>query len=76
MYAMLTRIMQLGKDELAQEYGDDRKLMYQSERTEDRASAAADVESFLPLHEDTVSLVGKVCRTCVRFAGAQIGTLR
>ncbi len=74
--AMLTRIMQLGKDELALEYGDEKKLMYQSERTEDRASAAADVENFLPLHEGTVSLVGKVCRTCVKFAGAHIGTLK
>ena len=27
-------------------------------------------------HEGTISLAGRVCRTCVRFAGAYIGTLR
>jgi hypothetical protein len=74
---MLTRIMQLGRDELALEYGDEKKLIYQSYRTaDDQASVAADVENFLPLHEGTVSLVGKVTRTCVRFAGAYIGTLK
>jgi hypothetical protein len=77
--AMLTRIMQLGRDELGLEYGDEKKLIYQSyDRTADdhQASVAADVETFLPLHEGTVSLVGKVTRTCVRFAGAYIGTLQ
>jgi hypothetical protein len=75
--AMLTRIMQLRRDELALEYGDEKKLIYQSYRTaDDQASVAADVEKFLPLHEGTVSLVGKVTRTCVRFAGAHIGTLK
>ena len=76
---MLTRIMQLGRDELALEYGDEKnlKLIYQSYRTaDDQASAAADVENFLPHHEGTASLAGKVTRTCVRFAGAHIGTLK
>ncbi len=41
-----------------------------------QASAAADVENFLPLYEGTTSLMGKVCRTCVSFAGGEIGTLR
>jgi hypothetical protein len=55
----------------------EKKLIYQSYRTaDDQASVAADVENFLPLYEGTVSLVGKVTRTCVRFAGAHwhIGT--
>ena len=78
---MLTRIMQLGRDDLGLEYGAEKKLIYQSYRTaDDQASVAADVENFLPLHEGTVSLldslVGKVTRTCVRFAGAHIGTLK
>jgi hypothetical protein len=88
---MLTRIMQLGRgrDEIALEYGDEKKLIYQSydsvthdrtadDQVTDQALVAADVESFLPLHEGTVSLilVGKVTRTCLRFAGAQIGTLK
>jgi hypothetical protein len=71
--------MQLGRgrDEIALEYGDEKKLIYQLYRTaDDQASVAADVESFLPLHEGTVSLIGKVTRTCLRFAGAQIGTLK
>ncbi len=70
--------MQLGRDELGLEYGDEKELIYQSYRTaDDQASVAADVENFLALrvHEGTVSLVGKVTRTCVRFAGAHIGTL-
>ena len=75
--AMLTRIMHLGRDELGLEYGDEKKLIYQSYRTaDDQASVAADVENFLSLHEGTASLVGKVTRTCVRFAGAYIGTLK
>jgi hypothetical protein len=55
-----------------------KKFIYQSYRTaDDQASpVAADDESFLPLHEGTVSLVGNVTRTCVRFAGAHIGTLK
>ena len=69
--AMLTKIMQLGRDELALEYGDEKKLIYQSYRTaDDQVSAAADVENFLPHHEGTASLAGKVTRTSVRFAGA------
>ena len=75
--AMLTKIMQLGRDELALEYGDEKKLIYQSYRTaDDQVSAAADVENFLPHHEGTASLAGKVTRTSVRFAGAHIGTLK
>ena len=47
--SMLTRIMQLGRDELGLEYGDEKKLIYQSYRTaDDQASVAADVENFLP----------------------------
>jgi hypothetical protein len=63
------------RDELALEYGDEKKPICQSYRTaDDQASVAADVENFLPHHEGTAPLVGKVTRACVRFAGAHIGT--
>ena len=70
---MMTRTMELGKENLALKYGEAKKQLYQSERTADQASIDTDVDVIRLRHEGTKILPAGVNRECLKFAGICIG---
>jgi hypothetical protein len=67
---MMTRTMELGRENLALKYGEAKKQLYQSERTGDQASIESDVDVIRLRYEGTKILPTGVNRSFLKFAGA------
>ena len=72
---MMTRTMELGKQNLALKYGEAKKQLYQSERTGEQNSIDADVDTIrlASRYEGTKHLPAGVNRNYLKFAGIFIG---
>ena len=72
---MMTRTMELGKENLALKYGEAKKQLYQSERTGAQTSidSDTDVDVIRLRHEGTKILSAGVNREYLKFAGICIG---
>ena len=65
--------MDLGRQKLALKYGEAKKLLYQSERTEEQDSVDSDLDVIRHRYEGTRILPAGVNRSSLKFAGVVMG---